>query len=94
MESVLRFILITAVAAYELVFWFHDVPALEHYPCVQYGFFLAKLPLNAKVLQVLNILLYFGVLVACVVVLLIWAFKQPDKSGHLEIRYSRQTPYM
>jgi hypothetical protein len=74
-ESLLRFLLITAVASFQLWFWFAKVPELHSYPCIQYGFFLSKLRLDSIASQVLNIILYFGVLIACVWILTVKVFR-------------------
>jgi hypothetical protein len=72
--SVLRFLLVAAVASFQLWFWFVKAPQLHSFPCQQYGFFLTKLRLDSTAMQVLNIVLYFGVLLVCVALLLMWLF--------------------
>ena len=67
--SVLNFLLLTAVASFQLWFWFSRVPQLDKQSCQQYGFFFAKIRLNEKSFEVLNILLYFLLLSCCAVVL-------------------------
>lgn len=69
LESRLRILLTTAVAPFQLWFWFVRVPKLRYLACEQYGFLLARLRLNLPVMQVMHILLYFGVLVACIYML-------------------------
>ena len=68
-ESRLRILLIAAVASFQLWFWFVRVPKLNDLACEQYGFLLARIRLNLPVMQVIHILLYFGVLLTCIYML-------------------------
>ena len=65
-ESWLRILLVAAVASFQLWFWFVRVPKLSNLGCEQYGFLLARVRLNLPVMQVVHILLYFGVLLTCI----------------------------
>lgn len=65
----LNFLLLIAVASFQLWFWFARVPQLDGQACQEYGFFFAKIRLNAKAFEVLNIVFYFLLLFSCAVVL-------------------------
>ena len=67
--SVLNFLLLVAVASFQLWFWFARVPQLDGQACQEYGFFFAKIKLNEKSFGVLNILFYFLLLTSCAIVL-------------------------
>ena len=67
--SVLSFLLIVAVASFHLWFWFHRVPQLDGQACQQYGFFFAKIRLNRKAFEILNLLFYFLLLSCCAIML-------------------------
>ena len=54
--SVLNFLLLVAVASFQLWFWIARVPQLDRQACQEYGFFFAKIRLNEKGFEVLNIL--------------------------------------
>ena len=67
--SVLNFLLLVAVASFHLWFWFHRVPQLDGQACQQYGFFFAKIRLNRKGFEILNLLFYFLLLSCCAIML-------------------------
>lgn len=69
--SVLSFLLLIAVASFQLWFWFARVPQLSRQRCEEYGFFFARIKLNQKAFQVVNIVFYFLLLISCAIVLLI-----------------------
>lgn len=68
--SVLNFLLLVAVASFQLWFWFSRVPHLNGQACQEYGFFFAKIKLNKQGFEVLNIVFYSLLLSSCVIVLL------------------------
>lgn len=65
----LNFLLLVAVASFQLWFWFARVPQLDGQACQEYGFFFAKIRLNEKAFEVLNIVFYFLLLFSCAFVL-------------------------
>ena len=67
--SALNFLLIVAVASFQLWFWFARVPQLNGQNCPEYGFFFAKIRMNKKGFEVLNIIFYFLLLSSCAIVL-------------------------
>ncbi len=90
--SVLNFLLLVAVASFQLWFWFARVPQLNRQACQEYGFFFAKIRLNEKGFEVLNILFYFLLLFSCAIMLFMTALKRAklvaEKSApRLEYRY-------
>lgn len=78
-ESVLKFLLTAAVASFQLWFWFVRIPHLHNLSCEQYGFLLTKVRLDATVIQVISIVLYFAVLLLSLFILLrtIYDFRRP-----------------
>ena len=74
--SVLNFLLLVAVASFHLWFWFHRVPQLDGQTCQQYGFFFAKIRLNRKPFEILNIFFYFLLLSFCAIMLFTTALKK------------------
>ena len=69
--SVLNFLLLVAVASFQLWFWYARVPALDQRTCQEYGFFFAKERLNKKVFMTVNVVFYLLLLIFCVLILLI-----------------------
>ena len=69
--SRLTFLLLVAVASFQLWFWFARVPALSQRDCQEYGFFFAKSRLNGRAFIAINIVFYMLLLISCIVVLLI-----------------------
>ena len=69
--SQLTFLLLVAVASFQLWFWFARVPALSQRDCQEYGFFFAKTRLNGKAFITINIVFYSLLLISCVMILLI-----------------------
>ncbi len=67
--SALNFLLLVAVASFQLWFWFARVPQLNGQNCLEYGFFFAKIRMNKKGFEVLNIVFYFLLLSSCAIVL-------------------------
>lgn len=67
--GILNFLLLVAVASFQLWFWFARVPQLDGQVCQEYGFFFAKIRLNKKGFEVLNIIFYFLLLLSCAIVL-------------------------
>ena len=67
--SVLNFLLLVAVASFQLWFWFARVPHLDGQACQEYGFFFAKIRLNRQGFEVLNIVFYSLLLSSCAIVL-------------------------
>jgi hypothetical protein len=63
----LQTILILAVTSYQLWFWFVKIPDLDRWDCEQYGFAFYKVRLNNRAFQVINIVLYFILGVAVLV---------------------------
>ncbi|KAK5162395.1 hypothetical protein LTR04_003887, partial [Oleoguttula sp. CCFEE 6159] len=56
--SVLNFMLLVAVTAFQLWFWIARVPQLADQGCRSYGFIFTKVPLDAKAVIVVNLVLY------------------------------------
>ena len=69
--SLLTFLLLVAVASFQLWFWFARVPALSQRDCQEYGFFFAKTRLNGRAFIAINIVFYSLLLISCVIILLI-----------------------
>ena len=69
--SQLTFLLLVAVASFQLWFWFARVPALSQRNCQEYGFFFAKIRLDAKAFTTVNIVFHMLLLISCIIVLLI-----------------------
>ena len=69
--SLLTFLLLVAVATFQLWFWFARVPTLSQRNCQEYGFFFAKVKLNAKAFTTVNIVFYMLLLISCIIILLI-----------------------
>ena len=67
--SVLNFLLLVAVASFQLWFWFVRVPQLNGQSCQELGFFFAKIRMNLKAFEVLNIFFYMLLLSSCAVML-------------------------
>ena len=89
--SVLNFLLLVAVASFQLWFWFARVPQLDRQACQEYGFFFAKIRLNKKGFEVLNILFYFLLLLSCAIVLSMTALKRAKLVAEMstpDLRYS------
>jgi len=86
--SLLNFPLLIAVASFQLWFWFARVPTLDSRDCVEYGFFFAKVRMNARPFEIINILLYLLLLIFCAVILLI--------SGGIKMKFieERETPQL
>ena len=74
----LTFLLLVAVASFQLWFWFARVPALSQRDCQEYGFFFAKTRLNEKAFITVNIVFYMLLLVSCIMILLINLGKRMD----------------
>lgn len=62
-SNILNHVLVSTVVLYEVWFWFARIPQLGDQNCQQYGFLFAKIRLDNKGFQVINILLYFSLLV-------------------------------
>ncbi|KIW17994.1 hypothetical protein PV08_02280 [Exophiala spinifera] len=71
-ESVLRFLLISAVAAFQIWFWGARVPQLDGLHCSEYGYLMTKVRLNLPAMRVINLLLYIAVLIFCLYFLFRW----------------------
>ena len=69
--SLLTFLLLVAVATFQLWFWFARVPTLSQRNCQEYGFFFTKVRLNAKAFTTVNIVFYMLLLISCIITLLI-----------------------
>lgn len=67
--SELNFLLLVAVASFQLWFWFARVPQLNGKACQEFGFFFARIRMNKKGFEVLNIIFYFLLLSSCAIVL-------------------------
>ena len=63
--SFFSFILLVAITCFQLWFWFERVPELDQLPCRQYGFFFDQVRLNNKPFQAVHIVLFFLLLLAC-----------------------------
>ena len=89
--SALNFLLLVAVAAFQLWFWFARVPQLDGQACQEYGFFFAKIRLNEKGFEVLNIIFYSILLASCAIVLSMTALikaKRVSEKKTPKLRYS------
>jgi hypothetical protein len=72
MFSLLYQLLLIAVGAFQLWFWFVLVPQLSHTPeCQEYGFFFARIRLNGAAFRGLNIAVHLGIMVVCLVDLVV-----------------------
>jgi len=67
--SVIQFLLLVAVASYQLWFWFARVSELDRQDCEEFGFFFTRVRLNAKWFQILNIVFHFLLLLFCFIML-------------------------
>jgi hypothetical protein len=65
--SYLNFLLLIAVAIFQLWYWCNKVPELNRVFCTQYGFIFGQVALNDKAFQVFNVVLYFILLLSCVI---------------------------
>lgn len=65
MYSNLNFLLIFAVSSFQIWFWVTQVPQLAAQDCQEFGFFFAKIRLNEKAFQVLNIVIHSLLLLCC-----------------------------
>ena len=67
--SILTFMLLVAVASFQMWFWCTGINILPGSPpgCSEYGFFLVMVPLNNSGFVAVNILLNLGLLIACFV---------------------------
>jgi hypothetical protein len=89
-ESTLSILLLLGVSAFQLWFWFARVPDLDGQSCREYGFFFGRVRLNANWFQILNIILYFFLLLICIVLLCITVALKYDlveKQKSPKIRY-------
>jgi hypothetical protein len=68
--SNLNLLLFIAVLSFEFWYWFDRLPQLTQQTCQQYGFFFAKIQLDNKEFQVVNILIYFSLLFICLILIL------------------------
>ena len=84
--SQLTFLLLVAVASFQLWFWFARVPALSQRDCQEYGFFFAKTRLNGKAFIAINIVFYMLLLISCIVILLI------DLGKRMELVVEKESP--
>jgi hypothetical protein len=89
--SVLSFLLLIAVASYQLWFWFARVPDLNGQDCEEFGFFFARVRLNTKWFEILNIVFYFLLLLNSFVMLSIRAlvdwFKKVEREELPQLTY-------
>ena len=71
MFSALNFLLLLVVSAFQLWFWFHEVPILSagEDTCPEYGFLFSKIRLNEVGFVAINALLYLTLLLSCAVIL-------------------------
>lgn len=69
----LNFVLLNAVAAFQLWFWFAHVPNLNGKECIEFGFFFARFKLNEKGFRILNIVFYNLLLLSCTIVPFLFA---------------------
>ena len=77
--SILRFLILVAVSSYGTWFWFVSIPSLRGQVCDFYGFLFARVPLDSIPFQVINIILYSLLLLACVYFLFIWINEGVEK---------------
>lgn len=84
--SGLNFLLLASVSIYHLWFWYHlnGLALGEKEGCVEYGFFFGRVLLDGKGFMVANILLHFGLLISCVVILLLRLRKRLRRSLYEE----------
>ena len=88
--SQLNFLLLVAVASFQLWFWFARVAALNQRNCQEYGFFFAKIRLDAKAFVTVNIVFHMLLLILCIIILLISLGKRTEVVE--EVEWS-QPPY-
>jgi hypothetical protein len=69
--SLFNWILLTAVSGYQIYFWVHRVPELDDQTCQEFGFLFAKIKLNEKAFQIVNIVFHVLILFVCVAILCI-----------------------
>ncbi|KAG4436666.1 hypothetical protein IFR05_007845 [Cadophora sp. M221] len=83
--SRLNFSLLVTVCIFQLWFWIGKVPPLGHEGCTEFGFLFARVRLNQRGFVVVNVILYFLVLLFCVAILGISVGKRwgllEDKEG-------------
>jgi hypothetical protein len=92
-HSDLHTIMILAVTSYQLWFWFVKVPDLDRWYCGQYGFAFYKVRLNNRAFQVINIVLYFilGIAVLVLFTLRISSmFKDPEDKFRRAEQWERE----
>ena len=69
--SALNFLLLVAVASFQLWFWYARVPDLNQRDCQEHGFFFSRIRMNEKAFMILNVVFYLLLLISCVIMLLI-----------------------
>lgn len=68
MFSLLYYLLLIAVGAFQLWFWFAWVPQPSRTPeCPEYGFFFARIRLNEATFRGVNVAVHLGIMVVCLV---------------------------
>jgi hypothetical protein len=69
--SLFNLLLIAAVSGYQVYFWADQVPKLDGQQCLEYGFLFAKMRLNERGFEAVNIIFNLLVLLACFIVMFI-----------------------
>ena len=63
--------LLIAISGFQIFFWADRVPSLDYDVCEEFGFLFSMIRLNEKGFQVVNVILYVLLVVACVFLLLV-----------------------
>ena len=63
--------LLIAISGFQIYFWTDRVPSLDSRLCEEFGFLFSMIRLNEKGFQVVNIILYVLLLVACLFLFLV-----------------------
>ncbi|KAH7333171.1 hypothetical protein BKA65DRAFT_507317 [Rhexocercosporidium sp. MPI-PUGE-AT-0058] len=94
--SRLNFFLLVIMCIFQLWFWIGKVPSLARDRCTEFGFLFARVRLNQRGFAVVNVVLYFLLLLFCLGILGItigkrWGYLRRKKVGVLEHRRVRKT---
>ncbi len=88
MFSRLNFLFLVAICIFQLWFWIGRVQDVGDDGCTEYGFFFAKVRLDQKAFVVVNVILYFLLLLCCVGILCIsagkyWGYFEKNRHRHI-----------
>jgi hypothetical protein len=82
--NLLNSLLILATLSFMIWYWTTRVPALDSFPCQQFGFMFTKVDLNSNTFRIFN-LVFVTLLVAAIYILLVIRLvrgENPDGSAH------------